>query len=74
MYFILDQHFHHVAYAGFAFVLQSAFGQGGVGVFEHLLVFVQTLFGLTGGEPAGGAGGDDLLAGVVLLGQGDVPR
>ena len=58
----------------FALELEPGLGERGVAFGQQGLVLVQALGRLAGGQPAGGAGGDVLLAGIVLLGERDVAR
>lgn len=57
-----------------ALELEAGLGERRVGLRQQGLVLVQALGGLTGGQPAGGAGGDDVLTGIVLLRERDVAR
>ncbi len=71
---VFDQDFDHVFDGGFVLEFETGLGQGLVGLGHEALVFFETLGGLAGGEPAGGAGGDQVLARLVFFGEGDVAR
>jgi hypothetical protein len=71
---VLDQHLDHVAHFDLALVMQAGSGQRLVGFLHQHGRGVEAFLGFARAQPAGGAGGDDVLAGQVGFGLGEVAR